>query len=157
MLFGGELWWSWRRVLLVQGLPGPLTLRQCLFFVRVIFVPLPPQVNHWGCIKTACVSECGVIGTASTLSLALCKPTAPMFELVKKKEVGLSVMIRREGSFKSPSDDYQERWSGLNIHLLSGLGLLGQFILLPTLIELFPPHPSYPLALKIWTKVARLH
>lgn len=41
----------------------------------------------------------------------LSKPSVHMSERVKKKkkEVGLSVMIRRKGSFKSLGDDYQER------------------------------------------------
>lgn len=153
-LFGRELWWSWRRVLLAQGLPGPWALQQWLSFTGVIFVTHPSQVSHRGGIKN-CLCEWvhSHLKCLYSASHALQTNSAHVWTGYKKK-AGLSFAMWRKGSFKSLSDDYQERWSGLNIHLLSGLGLLGQFILLPTLIELFS-FSSYSLALKIWTKVAR--
>lgn len=129
-----------------------------LAFVRVTFATLPTQVSRGGCIRTACVCTSSFEVQNPLCLSCLANQECPCLNRLKKKkkkEVGLSVLIRRKGSFKSLGDDYQERWSSLNIHLLSGLRLLGLFILLPTLIELF--FPSYPLALKIWTKVTRLH
>lgn len=139
MLFGRELWWRWRRALLAPGPPGPLALQQRLAFLRVTSVALLTQASPGGCIRKACASaptfEVQNPHCLSCLANQACTRQNGLKK--KKKEVGLSVMIRRKGSFKSLGDDYQERWSGLNIHLLSGLGLLGLFILLPTLIELF--------------------